>query len=242
MARFKISTSSRSLRFRGAAAPAPAGPHGSARRYRGSWRPARPGRPAPTPRSRSGRYLAPPGWPAGLRASTAQRSRPGTPWQAKDGTGVWPSCRSRPRLGAGRGHPREGAPGRVGSGTTSRAAANQLARCGPASCSAPDNSRTISGRGDRTRPASRSRTVRSLTSARAASCSCDSNAQCRHARSSAPNEPRGGGEISSCSMAPPGWLPATRGDRSLAPGRLGGRGGARRLRFRPCRCPGWRPW
>src|SRR5215470_10313354 len=55
--------------------------------------------------------------------------------------------------------------------------------------------------GVRTRSASRSRTVRSLSPARAASCSCDSKAQCRYARKSTPIEPSGGAAMTSCSMS-----------------------------------------
>src|SRR5262249_30938953 len=56
-------------------------------------------------------------------------------------------------------------------------------------------------RGDRTRPTSRLRTARSLSSARAASCSCDRQARCRNARRSAPNEPSGGEALAGCSIS-----------------------------------------
>src|SRR5262249_23668732 len=80
---------------------------------------------------------------------------------------------------------------------------NQLSRCGPLSCSASASSRTVSSRGDRTLPASRSRTVRSLRPARAASCSCDSKAWRRRARSRAPNEPSGDRQVlASCPISP----------------------------------------
>src|SRR5262249_9279201 len=60
---------------------------------------------------------------------------------------------------------------------------------------------TVLLRGDRTRPTSRLRTARSLSSARAASCSCDRQARCRNARRSAPNEPSGGEALAGCSIS-----------------------------------------
>jgi hypothetical protein len=137
----------------------------------------------------------------GSRRSSAS-SRPSGP----DGGPPWRALASRPARPA---HSWTAVPG-----WPPRAASSQLSRSGSLSCSASASSRTVSVRGDCTRPASRFRTVRSLSSARAASCSCDRQARCRRARKRTPKEAGSAEALAGCSTVSPA--------RRMRPGRVCG--------------------